>query len=234
MPFPRGKFEAELNDIEKLLRKLDFFEERNYYPSEDFDPATYRAKNYIENWRSLISDNIYNFILSDNSIIKFKLNANLSQISYVFFECPYACLTYNDYLEEFNLNDLSSDLEDESYYNDKLFEDYYNEYLLQCPLKENPMMIRYDYDSNSYFEGVHPVSHIHIGHKNDIRIGLKKILSPKSFVSFILRQHYPAFWRIIISGSNSWISYFITEKATLSDIHTKYWNMLDTSEFHLE
>ncbi len=224
MGFSKGKFETELNEIEKLLRKIDFFEERNYYPNNDLDAAIYRSKKYIENWKSLISDNIYNFILTDNSIFKFYLSPSESKISFTFYECPYICLSYKDYLTS---NDLEEDFEN------KMFLDYYEVYVHQCEIKENPVMVRYDLDYNSYLEGLHPVSHIHIGHKNQIRIVLKKILSPKSFVSFIFRQNYPAHWKLISSSKNEWKNYFIKEKLTLLEIKDSHWNELDHSEFHL-
>lgn len=224
MVISRGKFEAELNDIEKLLRKIEFFEERNYYPNLDLDPSVYRSKTFIENWKSLISENIYCFILSDNSLLNFKLDEISKKLSFTFYECPFNCLTYKEYLVE---NDLVED------YEDKILLDYYEIYLHQCELRENPIMIRYDLDNKSYFSGLHPVSHIHIGHKNQIRLGFHKILNPKSFVSFILRQHYPAIWKAIIITENDWKNYFTKEKSVLQSIEKENWQLLDSSEFYL-
>lgn len=220
----RGKFEAEINEIEKLLRKIDFFEERNYYPNTDFDPSIYRGKSYIENWKMLISDNIYNFILGDNSVLKFKLDDVNNKISFTYYECPFKCLTYKEYLAE---NDIEEDEED------KILQDYYEVYLHQCELKENPITIRYDLDFDAYFEGLHPVSHLHIGHKNNVRLGLKKILNPKSFFSIILRHSYPAFWKSIISSENEWLTYFKKEKSILVEVTDENWKLLDFTEFYL-
>ncbi|UJH92077.1 DUF2290 domain-containing protein [Antarcticibacterium sp. 1MA-6-2] len=224
MSFAKGKFEAELNDIEKLLRNIDFFEERNFYPSNDFDPSVYRKKNYLENWKSLISDNIYSFMLTDNSILNFKLDIDNRKISYTYYECPFKSLSYKEYLID---NDI--DFEEDS----KIFIDYYEVYLHQCEQKENPLMIRYDYDENSYFEGVHPASHLHVGHKNQVRLGLNKILTPKSFTSIILRQNYPAYWKTLIISKNTWREAFLKEKSALLDISSSHWKKLDKSEFHL-
>lgn len=224
MGLSKGRFEAEINDIEKLFKRIEFFEERNYYPSLDIDASVYRGKNYVENWKSLISDNIYNFILGDNSIFNFKYIEGSKKVSFTFFECPFKCLTYREYLLE---NDLEGD------YEDKILLDYYEVYLHQCQLKENPIMIRYDLDFDSYFSGLHPVSHLHIGHKNQVRLGFKKILYPKAFVSFVLRQNYPALWKSIISTENEWKTHFINEKNSLNDIDNQYWQVLDNSEFHL-
>jgi hypothetical protein len=224
MVLSKGRFETEINEIEKLLKKIDFFEERNYYPNSDFDPALYRSKTYVENWKSLISDNIFCFILSDNSVFNFKYIEETNKLSFSYFECPFKCLTYKEYLVE---NDLEDD------YEEKILLDYYEVYLHQCKLKENPIMIRYDLDFDSYYSGLHPVSHLHIGHKNQIRIGLKKILYPKTFVSIVLRQNYPPLWKSIITSENDWKTYFINEKFALTDVDDQYWQVLDNSEFHL-
>ncbi|WGH74941.1 DUF2290 domain-containing protein [Tenacibaculum tangerinum] len=224
MSFAQGKFEAELNDIEKLFRKIDFFEERNFYPNDDFDPSIYRKKSYIDNWKSLIADNIYSFMLTDNSILNFKLNADKRHISFTFYECPFECLSYKEYLVD---NDI------EITYENKTFIDYYEVYLHQCERKENPLMVRYDFDEKSYYQGLHPVSHLHIGHKNQVRIGLNKILTPKAFTSIILRQNYPAYWKTILKSKNDWKNSFIQEKLRLVDINQDNWQTLDSSEFHL-
>lgn len=221
MSLSKGQFEAEINEIEKFLNKREILEERNYFPSIDFDPAVYRKKNYVENWKSLISDNIYTFLLTDNSIFNFKFDSALKSISFTFFECPYNCQTYKEYLDENGLSDHEGE---------KVFEDYYEVYLFQCALKENPLMIRYDLDYNSYSVGTHPVSHIHIGHKNQIRVGIDKVLHPKSFVNFILRQHYPSTWKQILEFENEWIKYFLKEKALLPKIDQTNWKEFDRAE----
>ncbi len=217
-----GKFEAELNYIEKTLKKLDFFEERNYYPNEDFDPATYRSKSYFNIWNSLIAENIYNFIFSDSSILHFKINAEKTKLNFTFYECPYISQTYKEYIEA---NELDDEIDD------KVFLDYYENYLNQCPLKEDPLMIRYDYDPLSYFEGLHPISHIHIGLKNHIRIGIPKVIGPKVFFNFVIRQNYPAFWKRMIKDEE-WKKIYLNEKKSLIIIEKQYWQELDYNEFH--
>jgi hypothetical protein len=164
-------------------------------------------------------------MLSDNSILKFKYADSDHKLSFQFYECPFICQTYKEFLID---NELEEDHED------KIFTDYYENYLQQCIPKENPVMIRYDLDPSSYFEGLHPISHIHVGHKNQIRLGINKILNPKSFMSFILRQNYPTIWKSIITTENEWKNYFLKEKSNLIDIDAHMWKNLDLAEFHLE
>lgn len=218
-----GKFEAELNEIEKLLRKYNVHEERNLMPNKDFDPAEYRNKNFTENWKTIITNNIYNFLLSDNSILKFKISDK--KASYLFYECPYHCLSYIDFLKE---NSIDEDDLQKTFYNE------YEIYLDQCTQKPSPITVRYDLDIESYNHGLHPVSHIHIGNHNQIRIGINKIINPKTFVSFILRQHYTGLWNDILFGDDEiWRKYFLKEKDVLIKIEKKYWNEFDDAELYL-
>jgi len=94
-------------------------------------------------------------------------------------------------------------------------------------------MIRYDFDFKSYYEGLHPVSHIHIGNKNQIRLGIPLILSPKVFLNFVLRQNYPAYWKGMIANSDIWKKTYINEKSNLEGVDLKFWNTMDYSEFYL-
>lgn len=219
----KGKFKTELNEIEKVLKKIHLFEERNYYPSKDFDPAEYRNKTYKENWSTLISCNIYDFILSDNSILHFKIFNESAKVSYNFFECPYRCSTYEEFLRESEIHE-----EEEG----RTFHDYYETYLNSCQLKESFTMIRYDYDVNSYLNGVHPASHIHIGFNNQVRIGIDKILSPLNFFSFILRQNYPSYWKLLIE-TDDWVNRYKSFKKSCNIIEDTYWKKLDKLEFYL-
>lgn len=218
-----AKFETELNEIEKLFKKLKYLEERISIPNTDFDPAEYRKTTYIQNWKKILSNNIYNFLLCDNSILKFKLAPK--KASYLFYECPYNCLSYNDFLAEHGLKE-----DDEGY---KTFYNEYEIYLDQCQTKTNPITIRYDLDFDSYNHGLHPVSHLHIGNHNQIRIGINKIMHPKTFTNFILRQHYTPLWNSILSEENPWRENFLKDKARLIKIDKEFWGVFDESEFYL-
>lgn len=215
-----GKFRAHLNTIQSLLKELGLLEERILYPNKDFDPAEYRARSYIENWLALIRGNIYDMLLIDNSMFSFKHAG--SKISYTFLESPYNCLSYDEYLidkgiEEKNENTLS---------------DYYESYLQTCVPKEHPVMIRYDFDIRSYNAGVHPISHIHIGNNNQVRIGIHRILAPTAFVHFVLRQHYTPYWKKLLHAKGEWLESYKKEKHSLEIVHNDYWCDIDYAELH--
>jgi len=218
-----GKFATELVEIEKLLKSVSILEERNKYPSKDFDPATYRKLDYIQNWKLQIASTIYDFLLADNSIFSFKVNFRDDKLSFSFFECPYICQSYAEFLDEHN---LSEELEDRAFY------DYYEVYLEQCQIKDNPTMIRYDLDADSYFEGLHPVSHMHIGFRNEVRIGINARLTPLTFVHFVLRQSYPVIWKTLLQDAN-WHKVYANSKQSLTIVPVKNWKIFDKAELHL-
>ena len=103
---------------------------------------------------------------------------------------PFVCISFNDFIIEHDLMD-----EEDQYI---LYPDY-EQYLSECSFKEFPLSIRYDYAENSYNEGLHPVSHLHIGEGNNSRIGLIHKLDPESFVYLIIRQVYPEYWNEILN-----------------------------------
>ncbi|MFQ5979222.1 MAG: DUF2290 domain-containing protein [Candidatus Heimdallarchaeota archaeon] len=88
----------------------------------------------------------------------------------------------------------------------------------ECPVIEEPMNgrdipdykphvapVRYDYDPQNYGQ-THPASHLHIGFKNNIRVGSDRILTPISFVLFLIRQYYPEEWLLLLENprNNIW------------------------------
>jgi hypothetical protein len=221
MVYSNGKFMASLNEVEKILKEIELLEERNRYPQKIESPAaTFGNLSYKEMWELIIGNSAYNFQLKDSSIIQF----NFEDHSFSYYGCPFSCLTYSDFIKEIEL-----DIHEvgDSFYPD------YEIYLNQCPIIEVPCMLRYDYDPENYNEGLHPSSHLHIGHQNEIRIGLNKILEPVSFIFLLLRQVYPFFWKLIIEKANyeKKLGSYINK---LIDIIPGHINSKDNWEFYLK
>lgn len=225
MSFAIGKFNTELNQIESFLKFSSLLDERNYLPNDNLDVSVYRKYTYKENWENLIKDNIYNFYLTDNSIFVFKLNSAEKKISFSYYDCPYECMTYKEFLHENGVKNL----------HDKTFRPLYEDYLNnECGLKEHPVTFRYDLDFDSYLSGLHPVSHLHVGFKNNTRIGVDKIFNVITFVSLVFRQHYPAYWKLLIEEQNEFFKRYAVDKNKLDVVDKKYWNKpLDDSEMYL-
>lgn len=218
-----GKIGVQFNKMEKILKEVRLFSERNYFPSViENNLSEIRKLDYVGIWKYYLSNSHFNFQLIDNSLLSFKLD--LTKPSFSFLGCPYDCLTYKDFLIE---NDFSFEEVGESFYSE------YENYLDSCPLLIFPNTIRYDYDTTSYNEGIHPISHFHIGHNNQIRIGIKFKLDPFAFFCFIIRQIYPNEWDMIISNpkfENDIEMY----KEKISQIEAIYYNRKDKFELYLK
>lgn len=214
-------FNSQINQIDELIRKLKMDRERILIKNS-FNASDFRNKSYLDNWKEYIRNNLYDFMLFDSSLIIFKNEE--SNGSYVFFECPYKCLTYEEYCESHNVN---------------IYDDYfefYLDYLDTCNLKESPVMIRYDYDDSSYINGYHPVSHFHIGFDNNVRIGIERKLNPITFFLFVLRQHYNKKWLELVKSDyykEKFQSSYIKHKTDNEIVNPKFWNVLDKSELYL-
>ena len=69
---------------------------------------------------------------------------------------------------------------------------------------------------------IHPVSHLHIGQNNNVRIPLSKILLPSSFVMFIIKQVYWEKFKEYSQNNISFIDDYISEINKVKDIPQKY------------
>jgi hypothetical protein len=64
----------------------------------------------------------------------------------------------------------------------------------EAEVNTGAISIRYDYDFSLYREIYHPISHIHIGHDNNIKIGLNRKMLPETFIVFLIKNIYPKLW----------------------------------------
>ena len=216
-----GKFYAQLNELSNLLRSINLLEEYNTYPEQiDLSLSEVRKCNYHDLWKIYFTNNYYHFRLIDDSLFYF----NPANFSFSFIDNPLDCISFNDFIME---HDLTS--EEDQYI---LYPDY-EQYLSECSFKEFPLPIRYDYDENSYNEGLHPVSHLHIGEGNNARIGLIHKLDPESFVYFIIRQIYPEYWKEILNKDGC-LKRINTNKNKLVVIDNNHYNSRDQLEMYLK
>lgn len=222
----RGSFHTQIDTAWKIVRTLKLDRHRNYYPSYPENSASiFRRMSYVDIWKECLKNQYYDFQLNDNSLIQFRaICYNPPLVTYSFYECPYHCLSYADFLNEKGLDivEVGSN-----------FIPQYEEYLLNCDLKEAVTPIRYDFYPNHYQEGIHPASHVHFGHINNVRVATKKILKPVSFLLLVIRQYYPNDWIILLSNQNArgWCRNIRTN---LRDVDVSFWNRNDKNEMVLE
>nr|WGE06550.1 DUF2290 domain-containing protein [Bacillus subtilis] len=113
----------------------------------------------------------------------------IADIRYAYYEAPHKHISYKDFL-------ISMDIElDES---NMMFFEEYTQVISEAELKNTVTNIRYDFSIAQRKEIIHPVSHLHIGSQNSIRIPISFIMTPKNFVAFVVRHIYWDKWRIIM------------------------------------
>lgn len=189
----QGNFAASINASWNVLELLGITKTRNQIPQFPPNPAfLFKDKSYLDVYKICLSSYYYHFELSDGSLLQFRHEGIAPlKLSYVYYESPYNILTFEDYIADAGWATVDDELvrkELVSMYEEDISS------IANNSLKKHALEIRYDYGEATYTEGVHPVSHLHIGFKSNIRIGLKKILTPLSFVLFVVRQCYPDYW----------------------------------------
>jgi len=213
-----GKFLTQIKELEKLLSSVNLLEEFLEYPSSiNLSLSEIRRLSYTELWEEHYKQNCYHYNLIDGALIYF----NISNFSFSYIGCPYECMSFEEFLFS---EDLLDEKKDYSLYSD------YHQYISECSIREYPYLVRYDYDEESYNPGLHPAAHFHLGFNNDTRIGIHYIMSPKSFLYFILRQLYPEYWNIALK--KKLISPYIKKLAPINQ--KKFYNSPDELELYLK
>lgn len=170
----------------------------------------------------------YNFLfLKDESIVQFGYDIDnkneIVDLRYAFYDKPFNHLNYIQFLEE---NDIY--IEDD----DMTFFEEYQQYLSEAELKSSVTPIRYDYSKRQYDGLVHSISHLHIGHLNDIRIPLSYVMTPVNFISFILRHVYWSEWKEFIQIDNNKQNYLNNFKPVVK-LDDKYFSSEERNDSHI-
>ena len=221
-----GQLATQVDFAWELLRKIDLAGDRAFNPDySQVNVSAIRKMTYLEQWRFYIQNNIFDFQLSDESIIQFRVSRDSKAgfYSLCYYECPYRAISYAEFLRRrgFIFSEVGESL---------LVE--YDLASMSNPLKESVTPSRYDYAPDQYKEGSHPASHIHLGHLSEVRLGTRRILKPLSFFCFVLRQYYPAHWRKLLRVPLPGLCAKHI-RAELEEVPKKFLNKLDEHETFL-
>ena len=202
MRFNIGAFGARINSSIALLRKCDLFLKGEYIPRTSINgiASLLRKKNYAETWRLLLEESCFRILLNDFSFFTFDIDPtgiksdNLVSMSY--YGSPYVFVPLESFIiEQYGEEYLI-------FKDDPQLIEEYEQTLSDSSLIDMPVTFRYKYSPRQYDPGRHPASHLHIGHKNEIRVGCERILNPLSFIAFVIRQQYPQIWSSIVLCSH--------------------------------
>lgn len=218
-----GKFKNSLNNSANLLKKNGLL---RWHYRRNKPLLKIRNENIIDIYKLAISNFDYDILLYDESILQFefiKLEENIN-LRYVYCQFPYDFPTYEVYLKNIGYN------YDEV--RDKFRGDYEQE-VNEAELKKSFIFIRYDYNPLSYKPILHAASHLHFGNNNTIRIPISKIISPCSFVLFVLKQVYYNEW-IRLMGNSNFKNKFLNIKSSCTPLlDSEIFKDLDKKELYL-
>jgi hypothetical protein len=222
-----GQFVVSLEDVWKILKEVKLDGSRQSYPLFPKHPrSNFKGLSYLQIYQACLELGYFHFQLLDNSLLEFRADCFQPLVmSYVFYECPYQIVSFEEFVSKI-IND-QSDLDDLG----TIYEIYEEQYLstISRDIKKFVCPIRYDYNESLYSPGIHPVSHMHIGLNNEIRIGLRRVLTPLSFTLFIIRQCYPNKWKNIHSSQHieGWCRQI---RESLEMVSENFWQMHDERE----
>ena len=203
-----------------------------HFPVEKYGPSHWkvtpaiigelRVLPYVERWKRALREEWFHVKLEDHSVFVF-YDAHEGP-SYSFLQSPISAESFRTYLARMGLEYTRE--------NRTRYSDDYSMLLDTAGLKPHLTPIRFDVDKNSYKAGVHPLAHIHIGLDNEIRLAVRRHMSPLSFVLFVMRHMYPDCWDRLLARSIQ----FRLDKSIrqgLRLVSDDYWSDIDGLELHL-
>lgn len=181
-----------------------------------------RPLPYLDQWRVSISEKWFHVKMQDHSLFVFSTLDG--RPSYSYLHCPLDVQTMAEFLTSIG--------ESNSAVNFKKYAEDYEREIETAPLRARVTPIRYDYDPAAFRSGVHPLAHLHIGLDNQIRIALRREMTPVSFCFFVMRQMYPVHWEKLLEKHKE---HKLEEKVRkrLSQVSPQYWHEKCEAEIYL-
>jgi hypothetical protein len=198
-----------------LLKSSDFLRE----PISEGFAEVCRNNNFTDAYISALRNFDYHLLLFDESFFQFeflKPSTNL-HLRYSYYQNPFILPSSENYLESMRGDEFRYD---------------YDQVFTDAPKKDFYLSIRYDYSEKEYTEGVHSVSHFHIGPGDSIRITSSISITPLLFVMFIVKNIYSKQWRSLITDLDFLKSYKKV-KNKCEKIESRFFNELDKYDLYL-
>ncbi|MCW1940889.1 DUF2290 domain-containing protein [Bacillus anthracis] len=195
--------------------------------SEDFIMVS-QDEDYDKIHKTALENADYDILISDYSFFQFSLDA-AGVIRYAYYQSARKVPTYDEFLKA---NDLSKD---ESYAEgERLFSAEYDQLVSEAKLNNSVTPVRYDYNEEQYDGILHPISHLHVGHENEIRIPLNMVLTPQAFIAFILRHIYYEKWKTAVQNDPEFLNeYLVFKNSCLAISDSEKFNIDEKKDLHL-
>jgi hypothetical protein len=233
-----SSFNISISKIEAILKEFELFKMNGIHSinergvSSEFKSATIK-ETYFKAYNVGLANYDFDFLTNDQSFFQFEFHINdqKTEIRFSFFQNPVDFISYNDYLlqliEEHHLVETVDEVRG-------LFEDEYDQFLNEQENISNYTTFRYDLDQDNYLPVVHSFSHIHVGHQNNIRIPINKVISPLKFVLFVIKNVYYLKWKNKMENNPDFILSALKDaRVHQADLNNKFWKEEEKLELHM-
>lgn len=155
-------------------------------PSEPFRVAAFdESVRYEQLFLTGLENSDYNFVLCDSSFFQFGISKD-DHVRYAYYPNPFlggsreAISTVSElrlYIEEGLIS----------------VEEYLHR-ISEIRNGRHPPLVRYENAPDQYVPSKHPCSHFHLGHHDENRWAVRRILTPSAFGLIILKHFYGDIW----------------------------------------
>lgn len=204
-------FKNLLKDAFDILDSLDLIKDHQ------IDYMTNFSNSFKVDYYKFVSEELekrkFTFLLNDDSFFQFhfKLSDDNYYLRYSFFENILDYPSFEDFTSE---NGFESE-------NIETVWELYQDVRANASYKKGFLSARYDFQPSSYKKYIHAISHMHIGYNNHIRITCEKLISPVTFVFFILKHKNYQEWKIFIQN-DKFLKLYQKNKSTLREINYSF------------
>ena len=226
-------FNISIDDAGQFLKKIGLFKSKKYLNRGKYSEETLfarKSKDFAQIYQTAIDNNDYELLLDDDSIFQFSKEGQ--KLRYAFIQSQFTYLSFYDFLlERFDYTEIPQD--------EELIEEYKVSFAEEYEQRKNEqkinigaMYIRYDVDTEGYCPNIHSYAHIHVGLTDDFRLPCSIILTPISFVYFVVKHVYISNWKSIINN-NAIKNDVLKFKEYCEIIPEKYWKISEQNELYL-
>lgn len=210
-----SQFNISVNKSNKFLKYCDLFRMKGikslveHGVSDEFKVASQSGK-YYDAYSKGLENYDYDILLLDQSFFQFEYvhKSDCNEIRYAFFQNPIDFISYKEYLET---DPVYAGLEETIDEIGDMFYGEYQQFLDEQVMNSLYTTIRYDSDLPNYSPLIHSVSHIHIGHNNNVRIPINKLISPLRFVVFVIKHVYYYVWKELVTNDLDYLKSILNE-----------------------
>ncbi|VVB89741.1 Uncharacterised protein [uncultured archaeon] len=213
-------FFASEEEAKNLLKKFNLLKSSDFLkkPISERFVEICRNNNFIDAYFNALRNYDYHLLLFDDSFFQFEFleKGTKLQLRYSYYQNPFV-LPPSSYLGSMQGDEYLYDY-------DQVFADAHK--------KDFFLYVRYDYSEKEYTEGVHSVSHFHIGSGDSIRITSYISITPLLFVIFVIKNIYPKQWHSLMKDGD-FLDRYKKLKVQCEKIEKRFFKELDKYELYL-